>query len=64
MREFGLVLLVDTAGIDPKVCQTILSGLFSTEPDLLIARLVLASAIYDVIEGTSLSGPHVCESIA
>ena len=46
VREFGLVLLVDTAGINPKVWQTILSSLFSTEPDLLETSLVLASPAY------------------
>jgi hypothetical protein len=44
--EFGLVLLVDTAGINPKVWQTILSSLFSTEPNLLETLLVLASPAY------------------
>lgn len=43
MSEFGLVLLVDTAGINPKVWQTILSSLFSTKSNLLETLLVLAS---------------------
>jgi hypothetical protein len=43
VREFGLILLIDTIGIDPKVCQTILSGLFSTEPDLLKTLFTLTS---------------------
>lgn len=50
MRELGVVCLFDLTGINPEVLQAILSGLFSIEPDLLIARLVLASAICQVFE--------------
>ncbi len=51
MREFSVVCLVNATGVNPKVLQVILSGLFSTESDLLIARLILASAICQVFKG-------------
>ena len=54
MREFGLVLLVDAAGIDPKVLQAVAFGLFSAEPDLVVTIFMLASAIYQVFEGDLL----------
>ena len=54
VREFGVVLLVDTTGVNPKVLQAILSSLFSTEPDLLISKLFLASTIYHILEGSLL----------
>ena len=49
-REFSFVCLVDVTGVNPKVLQAILACLFSTEPDLLISRFVLASAICYVLK--------------
>jgi hypothetical protein len=45
LRELSLVCLIDATGVNPKVLQVVLSSLFSTELDLFIARLILASAI-------------------
>ena len=60
IREFGVACLVDTTGVNPKVLQAVLSGLFSTETDLLIARLILASAIFQVFEGNLLNVRSPC----
>ena len=60
LREFSVVCLVDATSVNPKVLQAIYSGLFSTEPDLLIARLILASAIFQVFEGDFLSIRSLC----
>lgn len=53
-RQFGMVSLINTTGVDPKVHQAILSSLFSTEQDLLIASLILTTAICHVLEGNFL----------
>jgi hypothetical protein len=45
LGKLGVVRFADVASVNPEVLQTVLSRLFSTEPDLLIARLDLASAI-------------------
>ena len=60
LREFSVICLVNATGVNPKVFQAILSGLFSAEPDLLIARLILASAIFQVFEGDFLSIRSLC----
>jgi hypothetical protein len=50
-RELSaMVTFLDATGVNPEVFQVVLSSLFSTEPDLLIARLLLASAISQVFE--------------
>lgn len=51
MRELSFVGLVNAACINPKVLQAVLSCLLATEPDLLIASLVLACAVCHVFEG-------------
>jgi hypothetical protein len=51
VRKLSFVGLVDTAGINPKVLQVVLSCLFATEQDLLVASLALASAVCHVVEG-------------
>ena len=44
-RELSVrVTFLDATGVNPEVFQVVLSGLFSTEPDLLITKLFLASA--------------------
>jgi hypothetical protein len=53
--EFGEVCLVDATGVDPKIFQVIYSGLFSTELDLLVARLFLTGAIYHILIGDLLA---------
>src|SRR5436190_18580605 len=53
--EFGEVCLIDATGVDPKILQVIFSSLLSTELDLLVARLFLASAIYHVLIGDLLA---------
>jgi hypothetical protein len=50
LREFSVVGLVNATDINPKVFQAIFAGFFSTEPDLLIASLMLASAVYHVFK--------------
>jgi hypothetical protein len=40
----------DVTGVNPEVFQVVLPGPFSAEPDLLIARLILANAICQVFE--------------
>ena len=47
----GVVSSVDATCVYPEVLQAITFGLFSTRPGLLIARLVLASAIDQFLEG-------------
>jgi len=54
VRQFSVISLVDAAGVNPKVVQTILYSLFSTKKDFLVTRLALASAIYYVLEGNFL----------
>jgi len=49
-RELRARAFVNATGVNPEVFQVVLSDLFSTEPDLLIARLLLASAISQVFE--------------
>jgi hypothetical protein len=49
-----MVCFVNTAGIDPEVLQAVLLGLFSTKPDLLVAILILARALYQVFKGDLL----------
>ena len=47
--------MLDATGVNPKVLQVVLSGLFSTELDFLIARLIiLANVICQVFEGNFL----------
>ena len=45
-----LLTLLYATGVNPEVFQVVLPGPFSAEPDLLIARLILASAICQVFE--------------
>ena len=47
--------LYSATGVNPNVLQVTLSGLFSTELDILIPRLILASAIYQVFKGDFIS---------
>jgi hypothetical protein len=60
-RELSLVRLIDVVCINPEVLQLILLCLFSTETNLLIARLLpiamlcLAIASNKVLEGYLLS---------
>jgi hypothetical protein len=49
------VTFLDATGVNPKVFQVVLRSLFSTEPDLLIAGLILASAICQVFKSDFLS---------
>jgi hypothetical protein len=51
MLKLNVIRFVDTAGVDPKVSQAIKFGLFSAESNLVVARFVLASAIYQVLKG-------------
>jgi hypothetical protein len=54
----SVLLDIDAARVDPKVLQITASGLFSTEPDLVVTRLACASTIYHIFEA-STSAPHV-----
>jgi len=54
MGEFGLVCLIGTTCVYPKPFEVILCNLFSIEPDILITRLILASAICQVFKGSLL----------
>ena len=45
------------SGVDPKVLQAVAFGLFSAEPDLVVAIFILASAIYQVFKGDLLDIP-------
>jgi hypothetical protein len=49
----SVVPSVDATCVYPEVLQAITFGIFSTRPGLLIARLVLASAIDQFLEATS-----------
>lgn len=51
LRELGEICFVNATAIHPKVSQAIVSHLISAEPELLIASLVPADAIYQVVEG-------------
>ena len=50
LQELGVVYFVNAIGVGLKVLQAIASNLFSTEPDLVVARLALASTIHQVFE--------------
>jgi hypothetical protein len=50
LREL-IVRFVDTTRVYPKVLQAVASGLFSAEPDLVIASLALARTIHHVSKG-------------
>ena len=47
-------------GVDPKELQAVMFGFFSAEADLVVATLVLASAIYQVLEGDLFSIRSPC----
>ena len=47
-------------GVGPKVLQAVAFDLFSAEPDLVVASLVLASAIYQVLEDDLLGIRSSC----
>jgi hypothetical protein len=51
----GVVPSADATCVYPEVLQVITFGLFSTRLGLLIARLVLASAIHQFLEGAATS---------
>jgi hypothetical protein len=63
--KLSTIRFVDIVYIYPEVFYAVLYRLYSAESDLVIARLTLASTIYQVSEcHSSVSAPHVCESIA
>ena len=55
-----MVTFLDATGVDPKVLQAVVFGLFSAQPDLVVASLVLANAIYQVLEGNLLGIRSPC----
>jgi hypothetical protein len=57
--ELGVIPLVNTAGVDPKVTQIITSGLLSAEHDLTVASFILTIPIYHVEEGDFFSPPSM-----
>jgi len=63
LRELAVVRFVDATGVDPKVLQAIASGLFSAEPDLVVARLALAGTIHQVLQADlfGIRSPRVRE---
>jgi hypothetical protein len=54
LRELNLICLLDTTGVNPEVFQVIFSSLLFAESDLLVARLVCASAVHNVFKGNLL----------
>ena len=50
LRELSVVRFVDATGVNPKVSQTITSGLFCAEADLVVAKLALCRTIYHVFK--------------
>jgi hypothetical protein len=50
----SVVSLYSATGVDPKVFQVVLCSLLSAEPDLLVTRFILASAICQVFKGDLL----------
>jgi hypothetical protein len=60
VRELSFVSLVNAAGINLKILQASLFSLFSTELDLLIARLILASVNCHVFKRDLLSISSLC----
>ena len=60
MRKLSFVSLVNAAGINLKILQAVLFSLLFTELDLLIARLILVSAICYVFKRNLLSISSLC----
>jgi hypothetical protein len=60
VRKLSFVSLVNATGINLKILQAVLFSLLSTELDLLIARLILASAICHVFKRDLLSISSPC----
>jgi hypothetical protein len=50
----GSTLLCATR-VHPKVLQAVVRGLFSAEPDLIIASLALAGMVHQILEGELLA---------
>jgi hypothetical protein len=55
VQKFSLNFLVDAICVNLEVVKAILCSLLCIEPELLIARLVLASVVCKVLEGNFVS---------